>query len=79
MVDPSTLPSPLTGNPVIYDMRTGKPKNRSDAEFAQVVSEYNGRLANNDEKFGEKRKPGGPAIIKKISSKVTALFGKRGE
>ena len=61
-------------------MKTGKPKNRTDDEFRQVMDEYNGRIANNDEKLsGTKRKPGGPAIIKKISSKVTALFGKRGE
>lgn len=78
MVDPRTLPSPLVGNPVIYDMRSGKPKNRTDAEFREVMDEYNGRLATNDEKFGGKRKAA-PAIIKKISSKVTALFGKRGE
>jgi hypothetical protein len=64
---------------VIYDMKSGKPKNRTAEEFRQVVDEYNGRLANNDEKFGGKRKSGGPAIIKKISSKVTALFGKRSD
>ena len=77
-VDPKTLPSPLTGDPVIYDMRTGKPKNRSEAEFRKVMTEYNGRLANSNAKFGAKKK-GGPAIIKKISSKVTALFGKRSD
>ena len=78
MPDPKSLPNPLTGNPVIYDMQTGKPKNRTEAEFRQVMDEYNGRLATNDEKFGGKRSTG-PAILKKISSKVTALFGKRDE
>ena len=66
MVAPSTLPSPLTGNPVIYDMRTGKPKNRSESEFRQFLDEYNGRLASNEEKFSGKKKAA-PAIIKKIS------------
>ncbi len=76
-VDPSTLPSPLVGNPVIYDMRTGKPKNRTEAEFRQVMSEYNGKVSSADGKSRDKK--AAPAIIKKISSKVTALFGKRGE
>lgn len=57
-------------------MRTGKPKNRTDAEFRQVMSEYNGKVSAGEEKL---RKKAGPAIIKKISSKVTALFGKRSE
>jgi hypothetical protein len=77
LVDPKTLPSPLTGNPVIYDMRSGKPKNRTDAEFRAVLNEYNDRVAGPEEKSPKKK--AGPAIIKKISSKVTALFGRRGE
>lgn len=77
-MDPSTLPSPLTGNPVIYDMRTGKPKNRTEAEFRQVLKEYDGKAIPADEKARSK-KAAAPAIIKKISSKVTALFGKRGD
>lgn len=58
-------------------MRTGKPKNRTDAEFKQVLNEYNGKVKSADEKGGKKKAT--PAIIKKISSKVTALFGKRSE
>jgi ATP-dependent RNA helicase RhlE len=77
-VNPAELPSPLTGNPVIYDMKTGKPKNRSDAEFKKSLRDYDNRLRANEEKFsGKKKAP--PAIIKKISSKVTALFGNRGK
>jgi len=78
LVDPASLPSPLTGNPVIYDMLTGKPKNRTEAEFKQVMNEYNGKISKGGEK-PTKRKAAAPAIIKKISSKVTALFGKRSE
>ncbi len=77
-VDPATLPSPLTGNPVIYDMRTGKPKNRTESEFRQVITEYNSRIAPTAEKAAGKRKTA-PAMLKKISSKVTALFSKRGD
>lgn len=72
-IDPATLPSPLTGNPIIYDMKTGKPKNRTDSEFKAIVSEHNEKTA---DKNSRKKKPA-PAIIKKISSKVTALFGNR--
>lgn len=61
---------------MIYDMRTGKPKNRTDAEFKQVLNEYNGKVSAADEKS---KKKAAPAIIKKISSKVTALFGKRSD
>lgn len=62
---------------MIYDMRTGKPKNRTEAEFKQVLNEYNGKVATGEEKPSKKK--AAPAIIKKISSKVTALFGKRSE
>jgi hypothetical protein len=72
------VPTPLTGNPVIYDMRTGRPKNRTEEEFSQVLTAYNSRVASTEGKSPGKRKTA-PAIIKKISSKVTALFGKRGE
>lgn len=67
-VDPATLPNPLTGSPIIYCMKTGKPKNRSADEFKSIVNEYEKRVG---------AKKGKPAIIKKISSKVTALFGSR--
>lgn len=73
-VDPKLLPSPLTGNPVIYDMRTGKPKNRSEAEFKKLVNEYNSSVSSGPGSASDKKKTA-PAIIKKISSKVTALFG----
>jgi hypothetical protein len=62
---------------VIYDMRTGKPKNRTEAEFKQVLNEYNGKVKPAADKGGKRK--AAPAIIKKISSKVTALFGKRSE
>jgi len=61
------------GNPVIYDMATGKPKNRSPEEFKKFTEQYNSRLRNNEEKFTGKKKRA-PALIGKISSKVTALF-----
>jgi hypothetical protein len=77
-VAPADLPSPLTGNPVIYDMATGKPKNRSAQEYGRFVADYDRTLRTAEEKFAGKKKAA-PAIIKKISSKVTALFGKRGE
>ena len=70
------MPNPLTGNPVIYDMKTGAPKNRSAEEFKRTVTQYNSRLRRDEEKFAGKKKAA-PAIIKKISSKVTALFGNR--
>jgi ATP-dependent RNA helicase RhlB len=76
LVSAAEMPNPLTGNPVIYDMKTGAPKNRSPEEFKRAVSQYNSRLRNNEEKFAGKKKAA-PAIIKKISSKVTALFGNR--
>lgn len=76
LVSAAEMPNPLTGNPVIYDMKTGTPKNRSPEEFKRAVSQYNSRLRNNEEKFSGKKKAA-PAIIKKISSKVTALFGNR--
>ncbi len=72
------IPSPLTGNPVIYCMKTGRPKNRSEDEFRQAVNLYDSRLRKSEEKFAGKKKAA-PAIIKKISSKVTALFGPRGK
>jgi hypothetical protein len=75
---PSQAPSPLTGNPVIYCMKTGKPKNRTDQEFRQTLEQYDSRLRNAEDKFAGKKKAA-PAIIKKISSKVTALFGNRGK
>lgn len=74
----TALPSPITGNPVIYDMKTGRPKNRSDDEFRKTVRAYESRLKSDEEKFSGKKKAA-PAIIKKISSKVTALFGSRGK
>jgi ATP-dependent RNA helicase RhlE len=77
-VNPAELPSPLTGNPVIYDMKTGLPKNRSEAEFKKSLRDYDNRLRANEMKFSGKKKAA-PAIIKKISSKVTALFGNRGK
>lgn len=77
-VNPAELPSPITGNPVIYDMKTGRPKNRSDEEFRKSVREYESHLKSNEVKFSGKKKAA-PAIIKKISSKVTALFGSRGK
>lgn len=77
-VSPSELPSPITGNPVIYDMKTGRPKNRSEEEFRKTVREYESHLKSNEAKFSGKKKAA-PAIIKKISSKVTALFGSRGK
>lgn len=77
-INPADMPSPLTGNPVIYDMKTGKPKNRSESEFKKAVDQYDSRLRKNEEKFSGKKKAA-PAIIKKISSKVTALFGSRGK
>ena len=61
---------------MIYDMRTGKPKNRTEDEFNRVLNEYNGKVAPAEDKRSRKA---APAIIKKISSKVTALFGKRGD
>ncbi len=70
------MPSPLTGNPIIYDMKTGKPKNRSESEFRSLVENHNERLQSAENKFSGKKKAG-PAIMKKISSKVTALFGSR--
>jgi ATP-dependent RNA helicase RhlE len=75
---PTELPSPITGNPVIYDMKTGRPKNRSDDEFRKTVRAYENRLKSDADKFSGKKKAA-PAIIKKISSKVTALFGSRGK
>ncbi len=57
-------------------MKSGKPKNRSDEEFRSLLNHYDQRLASAEDKFAGKKK-GGPAIIKKISSKVTALFGSR--
>jgi len=72
-IDPATLPNPLTGNPIIYDMKTGKPKNRTESEFKAFVSQYKEKT---EEKSARKKKPA-PAIIKKISSKVTALFGSK--
>lgn len=77
---PADMPNPLVGNPVIYDMATGKPKNRSPEEFKKFTDQYDSRLRNNEEKFqatGKKKRA--PAIIGKISSKVTALFGKNKE
>ena len=72
------MPSPLTGNPEIYDMKTGKPKNRTEAEFRTIMEGYDQRLRSAETRFsGKKKAPGGPAIIKKISSKVTALFGNK--
>lgn len=71
------MPSPLTGNPVIYDMKTGKPKNRTDAEFRTLIDGYDERLRSAESRFAGKKKASGPAIIKKISSKVTALFGNK--
>lgn len=59
-------------------MRTGKAKNRTEDEFRRVVDEYNGKIGAAEGKT-KRKSAGGPAIIKKISSKVTALFGKRGE
>ncbi|NUM88416.1 MAG: DEAD/DEAH box helicase, partial [Bdellovibrionales bacterium] len=59
--DPASMPNPLTGNPIIYDMTTGKPKNRSESEVAAMRD------------AADK----GPAILKKLGSKVTALFGSR--
>lgn len=70
------MPNPLVGNPVIYDMKTGKPKNRSDAEFKSFTDQYNSRLRTSEEKFSGK-KMAAPAVIKKIGSKVAALFGGR--
>lgn len=75
-VAPADMPSPLTGNPIIYCMKTGKPKNRSDAEMQELESAHSARFKAS--KPG-KRKAAGPAIIKKISSKVTALFGAKKE
>ncbi len=77
-VNPAEMPSPITGNPVIYDMKTGRPKNRSEDEFRKTVREYESHLKSNEAKFSGKKKAA-PAIIKKISSKVTALFGSRGK
>jgi ATP-dependent RNA helicase RhlE len=77
-LDPASMPNPLTGNPIIYDMRTGKPKNRSPEEFRSFMADYNNRTQPAADKSSGVKKAA-PAIIKKISSKVTALFGKRGE
>lgn len=63
------MPNPLTGNPIIYDMSTGKPKNRTESEMMAVMS----RLSSEERSAAGK----GPAILKKIGSKVTALFGNR--
>jgi hypothetical protein len=59
-------------------MKTGRPKNRSDDEFRKTVRAYENRLKSDADKFSGKKKAA-PAIIKKISSKVTALFGSRGK
>jgi ATP-dependent RNA helicase RhlB len=77
-VDGAAMPNPLTGNPVIYDMKTGRPKNRTPEEFRSFLAEHKSRVDPGAEKFTGKKKAA-PAIIKKISSKVTALFGKRGD
>jgi superfamily II DNA/RNA helicase len=77
-VSAADMPSPLTGNPVVYCMKTGKPKNRSAEEFRQEMEHYNSKLQMAEDKFAG-RKKAAPAIIKKISSKVTALFGNRGK
>ena len=71
---PPDMPSPLTGNPVIYCMKTGKAKNRTDTEYKDMVADYQSRVVSSDDKSSGRKKPA-PAIIKKISSKVSALFG----
>ena len=63
---PADLPSPLTGNPIIYCMKTGKPKNRSEAEMTKLLAGHSKRVDN---------KKKGPAIMKKLSSKMSSLFG----
>ena len=63
---PVSLPSPITGNPVIYCMKTGKAKNRSAEEMSSLLASYSKTVEN---------KKKGPAIIKKLSSKVSSLFG----
>ncbi len=75
-VAPANLPSPLTGSPVIYCMKSGKPKNLSEDQFRVVMANYDRRFQG--PKISGKKKAA-PAIIKKISSKVTALFGNRGK
>lgn len=71
---PADIPNPLVGNPVIYDMTTGKPKNRTAEEFKKFTQAYESRVKPADDKSS--RKKAAPAVIKKISSKVAALFGK---
>ncbi|MCO5142286.1 MAG: DEAD/DEAH box helicase [Oligoflexia bacterium] len=71
--DPKELPSPITGNPIIYCMKTGKPKNLSDSEFNQIVSNYNKNLSSPKRSSVNKKKVA-PELIKKISTRVTSLF-----
>ena len=71
-VAPENIPSPITGNPIIYDMSTGKAKNRSQAEIAAIVEQLTAQAAR-DAKESHAR----PAILSRLSSKVTSLFGTR--
>lgn len=57
---PADMPSPLTGNPVIYCMKTGKAKNRSAEEVASLVA--------------QSKRDGKAPLLKKIKSRVSALF-----
>jgi hypothetical protein len=56
-------------------MKTGKPKNRTDAEMQELQGAYTARFGGSHK--GKKKTA--PAIIKKLSSKVTALFGAKKE
>jgi ATP-dependent RNA helicase RhlE len=67
-VAPAEMPSPLTGNPIIYDMRTGAPKNRTKDEIRVLLD----RLA-----VQASQEKGRPAILSRLGSKVTSLFGSR--
>ncbi len=69
---PVDLPSPITGNPVIYDMRTGQPKNRSPEEIRVLVDRLTSKTIQ-DAKESKNR----PAIFSRLGSKVTSLFGSR--
>jgi superfamily II DNA/RNA helicase len=67
---------PITGNPVIYCMKTGQPKNRTDAEYQNMLKDRERSLrANGGNSRGSKKAPS--ALIQKISSKVSSLFGSR--
>lgn len=61
---PEGMPSPVTGNPIIYCTRTGDAKNRSSEEMAALLARTKPRVAGAE----------GPQLLKKIRSKVSALF-----